>query len=116
MTAPKRRRFRFSLRTLFVVVTVFGVWLGWTLHHIHLRRQAISEIEAHGGDVVYGVDLSATYPEVPPSDFPSIPFWRVWLGDKAVAQLEMPDEHYAEKHDVLDVLFPERTIGTVTWR
>jgi len=33
MTAPKRRWFSFSLRTLFVVVTAFAVWLGcgaWT--------------------------------------------------------------------------------------
>jgi hypothetical protein len=27
-TAPKRRWFKYSLRTLFVVVTAFGVWLG----------------------------------------------------------------------------------------
>jgi hypothetical protein len=28
-TAPKRRWFAFSLRTLFVLVTVFGIWLGY---------------------------------------------------------------------------------------
>jgi hypothetical protein len=27
--APKRRWFQFSLRTMFVVVTVFACWLGW---------------------------------------------------------------------------------------
>jgi hypothetical protein len=29
MTPPRRRWFRFSLRTLFVVVTLLGIWLGF---------------------------------------------------------------------------------------
>jgi hypothetical protein len=37
--APKRRCFRFSLRTLFVVVTVFGVWLGWVTYELNWIRQ-----------------------------------------------------------------------------
>jgi hypothetical protein len=45
---PKRRRFRFSLRTLFVLVTIVGVWLGFQLNwirerHEFLRRPAVSE-------------------------------------------------------------------------
>jgi hypothetical protein len=41
---PKRRWPRFTLRTLFVVVTVFGVWLGWQLNwirqrHVYLARR-----------------------------------------------------------------------------
>ena len=35
--APKRRWPRFSLRTMFVVVTVFGCWLGWNIHCIRER-------------------------------------------------------------------------------
>ena len=38
MTAPKRRWFRFSLRTMFVVVTVLCVWLGYQLNWIRQRR------------------------------------------------------------------------------
>ncbi len=37
--AAKRRWFRFSLRTLFVVVTVFGVWLGWEIKYVRDRRR-----------------------------------------------------------------------------
>ena len=37
-TTPRRRWFRFSLRTLFVVVTVFAAWLGWELNWIRERR------------------------------------------------------------------------------
>ncbi len=39
MNAPKRRWFAYSLRTLFVVVTVFGVWLGYELNWIRQRHE-----------------------------------------------------------------------------
>ena len=39
MTAPKRRWFRFSLRMMFVVVTVFGCWLGYELNWIRQRHE-----------------------------------------------------------------------------
>jgi hypothetical protein len=38
--APKRRWFAYSLRTLFVVVTVFGCWLGWNINIVRQRREA----------------------------------------------------------------------------
>jgi hypothetical protein len=41
-TAPKRRWFRFTLRTLFVVVTVFGIWLGYELNWIRQRHAVLS--------------------------------------------------------------------------
>lgn len=36
--APKRRWFRFSLRTFFVVVTILAVWLGYQINWIRQRR------------------------------------------------------------------------------
>jgi hypothetical protein len=43
-TSTPRRWFRlaFSLRTLFVVVTVFGCWLGYSLNWIKQRHAALS--------------------------------------------------------------------------
>jgi hypothetical protein len=42
MDVPKPRRwFRFSLRTMFVLVTVFCVWLGCSLNWIRQRREEI---------------------------------------------------------------------------
>lgn len=46
--APKCRRFRFSLRTLFAVVTVAGIilgWIGFQLNWIKERRQAMENGE-----------------------------------------------------------------------
>ena len=37
--APKRRWFRFSLRTMFIVVTVFGCLLGWLSYELNWIRQ-----------------------------------------------------------------------------
>jgi hypothetical protein len=44
--APSRRLFRFSLRTLFVVVTVFCVWLGYNLNWLRQRRAVIQDSQS----------------------------------------------------------------------
>lgn len=40
MEKPRRRWFTFSLRTFFVLLTVFGVWLGVQLKWIRDRHEA----------------------------------------------------------------------------
>ncbi len=40
--APNRRWFRFRLRTLFVVVTAGGCWLGYELDWIRQRRAVLA--------------------------------------------------------------------------
>lgn len=45
--APKRRWFRWSLRTLFVVVTVFAVWLGYYIDWIQRRHALIAKHQAN---------------------------------------------------------------------
>ena len=44
-TKPKRRWFQFSLRTLFVVVTVFGVWFGLEIRHIRQRADMLKWLD-----------------------------------------------------------------------
>ena len=47
MTAPSRRRFSFSLRTLFVVVTVVAISAGWLVRQVKWqknRERAIMEL------------------------------------------------------------------------
>ncbi len=46
MSIPKRRWFRFRLRTLFVVMTVVAVWCGYQVNWIRLRQQFIAEQDA----------------------------------------------------------------------
>jgi hypothetical protein len=52
--APKRRWFQFSLRTLFVVVTVLCVWLAWNINTVGTRAAARARIEADGGQFFSG--------------------------------------------------------------
>jgi hypothetical protein len=40
-----RRWFRFSLRTLFLVITVFAVWLGYYFNWIRERHQVLEGVE-----------------------------------------------------------------------
>ena len=60
-TKPKpRRRFRqYSLRTLFVLLTVFGVWLGWTVHRANEQRKAVEWVRKIGGGVAYDYQIDA---------------------------------------------------------
>jgi hypothetical protein len=46
---PKRRWFRFSMRTLFAVVTVVCVWVGWNVNAVRTRQSMRKDIEASGG-------------------------------------------------------------------
>ena len=46
---PRRRWFRFSLRTFFVLVTVFGVWLSMQVNWIRQRHEALQLADKNGG-------------------------------------------------------------------
>jgi hypothetical protein len=50
----KRHWLRFSLRTLFVLVTVIACWLGWQVHVVQHRHAVLRQIEADGGLVFIG--------------------------------------------------------------
>ena len=51
MTAPRRRWFRFSLPTLFVVATLLALWLGHERARAVRRAALAQEIEFSGGEV-----------------------------------------------------------------
>ena len=38
------------MRTMFVVVTVFCIWLGWQHRIVQQRREMVTWIEQHGGN------------------------------------------------------------------
>ena len=57
---PKRRWLQFSLRTLFVVVTVFCVWMGWQVNTAKQQREAINAIRELGGWAYYDFQIVNT--------------------------------------------------------
>jgi hypothetical protein len=57
MTPAPKRWFRWSLRTLFVVVTLVSVPLGslaWQAHIVRHRQQMLGQIKADGGIIFVG--------------------------------------------------------------
>ncbi|MCH7725853.1 MAG: leucine-rich repeat domain-containing protein [Planctomycetes bacterium] len=50
---PRRRWLQFSLRTFFVLLTLFCVWLGWTVHRANEQRKAVEWVREMGGTVFY---------------------------------------------------------------
>jgi Leucine-rich repeat (LRR) protein len=86
MNAPrsKRRWLQFSLRTIFVLMTVLGLWLGITAHRARRQKEAVEAILALGGHVTYGYEVDELglprwefdqqgRPQIP--DGPPVPKW-----------------------------------------
>jgi hypothetical protein len=70
-----KNSWRFSLRTLFVLVTVLGIALGWVgvqVQAARRQRHAVEGIRALGGEVWYDYD---DYNQIPPAESP----WPEWL-------------------------------------
>ena len=57
LRAKMRKRFRFSLRSLMVVVTLLCVWMGYYLDAVRRQRQAVQAIRALNGRITYDYDL-----------------------------------------------------------
>jgi len=119
MTAPNRPWFRFSLRTLFIVVTVFCCWLGWQANIVRERKLLLQSLiddsrlsfdplhTSFGpGNTAIEFEGSITFNRNPPS----VPWGRRMLGDNAVAILGLPSE--MDKHEVarFKSTFPEATL------
>ncbi len=103
MTAPNRRWFRFSLRTLFVVMTVF-CWLGYQINWMLQRHEALST-----GAGPYG--WAATWRS---KDRPPAPWSLRLLGEQGVdsiwLDIGMPAETRADYQTRLEGLFPEAQV------
>jgi hypothetical protein len=100
-TAPKRRWFRFSLRTLFVVVTVAALFLGWigvSLKQARQRTDVLQSLEVSGARIT----------RIPAK---SSPFMLRTFGATYVGEILLPSDTFS----VSDVnraraIFPEAKI------
>jgi hypothetical protein len=104
---PKRRWFRFSLRTLFVVVTVFGCWLGYELNWIRQRHEAIYWLEASSDSWYAPSQTGAKVQADPP--------WSLRLfGERAIVGIGMDRQQFTGlvpySPTELKRLFPEARV------
>jgi hypothetical protein len=75
---PKRRWFRFSLRTFLVIVTLIGVWLGLKINEARDQKQAVEAIQANGGTVLYDFEVDSNGEAIQPNPAPG---WLAkWIG------------------------------------
>ena len=65
---PRRRFFRYSLRTLMLAVTVFCIWMAIATKQARDQRQAVEAIRELGGMVIYDYQLAG-------SEKPARPEW-----------------------------------------
>lgn len=116
MTEPtKRRWFTFSLRTLFILVTVFCVWLGWELNIVRQRSQARRDFEGKF-DFTTAEAYAAMYAGTPPDSVATISWPRRLLGDEAVQQVwYRPWSGGPTQEDITRVgeVFPEAMVSEI---
>ena len=112
---PPRRWFRFSLRTMLIVVTALACWLGWELHIVHERRRLLDEImSAQNGEtdtvpyMAYSI-RPMTIDELRTAYSNKMVFWRYWMGDVRLpsGSLQVPWPPNSPKFDEAARLFPE---------
>ena len=105
LSAPKRRRFQFELRTLLVVVALLSIacgYVGWQANIVRERKAVIAELQRIGGGIT-----------APAPDPPQFGSWiRRILGDVPTnAHLQFPagapTTRERELGSRIDAAFPE---------
>jgi hypothetical protein len=119
--SSNRRWYRFSLGTLFLVVTVFGCWLGWQMSVVRHRLVMKEFVIGHDGMVVedddYGVREAYRNSYPLPADVTQksmeVPWIRRLMGDHAAAEITVPDWLDPGDKERIERAFPEAYIAEV---
>jgi hypothetical protein len=102
-SVPKRRWFSFSLRTMFVVVTVFAIplgWLAWEASVVRRRAICLDEVTTGGGYYLTSKGANSR-----------LPWIRQMMGDKFIERIYLKDAPTkAMWHDRLTKVYPEAAI------
>jgi hypothetical protein len=108
---PRRSWFTFSLRTMFVVMTVLCCWLAWESNVVRQRQSVLRDLKTKPGievttaaDWAMRFDSTATVP--PPAQIPLV---RRWLGDEAIQEIGYIENYYEPPPELsrLARIFPE---------
>jgi hypothetical protein len=109
--ARKRRWLRFSLRTMFVVMTIICVWFGLNLHAVRQREQVLRDLKARGDNYWFRPFPGRQLGPLPIS-------WQI-VGAEQVGHIEISNRKNeldpshtidSEEHRRMRAMFPESTI------
>ncbi len=95
------RWYRFSLRTLFIAIAVVGVAAGWLVREsqfIQARREFMAQADRERQGLIGFVHYASS---------PTIPVWRMWLGDSAESRVILPATWSNADLEKAKRLFPE---------
>lgn len=100
--ARPRRWFRFSMRSLLLLVALLAVPLAWKVNRVHHQRAVVAEVMSNGGMISYSDDpYSLRLRGVVRASTPNLSWWRSWLGD----------DYFV---DVVGVILTGSTVGDAT--
>src|SRR5436190_10902375 len=111
-TKPKRRWFRFHLRTFLVIVTLLGGWIGWNLYEVRQREQCFNYLKDGGAQIQAYGDTENRSP-LRMAKFPRI---LGLFGAQPVRSIKLTEDHYglsdakltAERFPEAEVTFRNR--------
>jgi hypothetical protein len=97
-TKPKHRWFRFSLRTLLVLMTVLCVWLGFKVNAARRQKEAVLAIREAGAMILFDYQLTpvpgSKQKKFDATRSPPAPVWlRKLLGDESFGNVTIVQLH-----------------------
>jgi hypothetical protein len=113
VASPKRRLFRFSLRTLFILTTLVGIYLGWQMHLVRQRQSIVAALARPGAPNTYFVtveDIEAdkSHRVVDGQyDHVRVGWARRLLGDRSYAQISVNHDVDRRLLEQAEHAFPE---------
>src|SRR5262245_30507291 len=128
-----RRWLRFSLRTLFLVLTSGCFWLAWQVQVVQERKSLWKAVIENDGEIqtydpcfaflqdgaevrtCEAIRAMANQLLAPPDYDEQIPWIRKMIGDVAIKEIVLPDDfprsrRMKQLHDQLAMAFPEASI------
>jgi hypothetical protein len=104
--------FRFSLRTMFILVTAICCWLAWESSVVRGRQAVLRELRARPGIEITTAEARAV--QLPPGTAPPpaarVSLVRRWLGDQAIQEIAYAQGYHNLSRADLDRIartFPE---------